>query len=221
MFPWFLTGILGCPEWTTPHVKSREVTWDCIEHHLQKEATNLLQDNLWSCFFTPSFSDLLTIAWQWLLGKLTKRDIPLEDSSCVFWVYARVLCQRKCLVLCYALVRAKHHSATSSCKWHNPPQKFQNTSWQFQPTYSHTATWQFAFSCPIISPCWEVMSHQTSPAFPAGLHSCQKNTHRHTVAADLPRELNKSAFHQVGSCPKTAEMGHTSRFQMSCMLNKA
>lgn len=109
----------------------------------------------------------------------------------------------------------------SSCKWHNPPQKFQNTSWQFQPTYSHTATWQFAFSCPIISPCWEVMSHQTSPAFPAGLHSCQKNTHRHTVAADLPRELNKSAFHQVGSCPKTAEMGHTSRFQMSCMLNKA
>ncbi len=41
------------------------------------------------------------------------------------------------------------------------------------------------------------------------------------MAADLPRKLNKSAFHQVGSCPETAEMGHTSRFQMSCMLNKA
>lgn len=48
-----------------------------------------------------------------------------------------------------------------------------------------------------------------------------KHTHTHTVAADLPRKLNKGAFHQVGSCPETAGMGHTSGFQMSCMLNKA
>lgn len=43
----------------------------------------------------------------------------------------------------------------------------------------------------------------------------------HTVAADLPRELNKSAFYQVRSCPESADMGHTTRFQMSRMLNKA
>lgn len=61
------------------------------------------------------------------------------------------------------------------------------------------------------------MSHQTLPTFPAGFYTCQKNIHTHTVAADLPGELNKSAFHQVRSC---SEMGHTSRFQMSYMLNK-
>lgn len=70
----------------------------------------------------------------------------------------------------------------------------------------HIAMWQFAFSCSIISPSWDALSHQTSPALPAGLptNTC---TNAHKVAADLPRELNKSAFHQVQSCPKTAEMG--------------
>lgn len=48
-----------------------------------------------------------------------------------------------------------------------------------------------------------------------------EDEHTHMVASDLPRKLNKSAFHQVGSCPAMAGTRHTSRFQMSCMLNTA
>lgn len=83
-----------------------------------------------------------------------------------------------------------------------------------EPKFNAATQW-FTFPRCTISTC-----SVSSDTLPAGLQPCQK-MNIHMLASDLPRKLNKSAFHQVGSCPAMAGTGHTSGFQMSCMLNNA